>query len=237
MNQEKIGLFLKELRLENGLTQEQFAEDFAVSNRTVSRWENGVHLPDLGLLIAIAQFYNVSINELIDGERKSEMKSNEFDTTIEKVAAYADQDKRTYRYRIRKTVGYGFILFGFFLIITFLTMMPADSSWGSFYSVIGTLFISIGITYILAMTQFWKRILLSISAFVVIMAVLLYADYLGVKHQNQVPRFVHSKIYYGGSDYIIYESFFYTALYHIETKDVKIVDAQEIEMYDPKEDK
>lgn len=41
MNQIKIGQFLKELRKEKGLTQEQFAEQFNLSRRTVSRWENG----------------------------------------------------------------------------------------------------------------------------------------------------------------------------------------------------
>lgn len=41
MDQEKVGCFLKELRLEKGLTQEQLAEKFNISNRSVSRWENG----------------------------------------------------------------------------------------------------------------------------------------------------------------------------------------------------
>lgn len=49
MNQQKIGEFLKELRKQKGLTQEQFAEIVNVSNRTVSRWENGNNLPDLDL--------------------------------------------------------------------------------------------------------------------------------------------------------------------------------------------
>ncbi len=42
MNQQKIGIFLKELRREKGLTQEQLAERLNLSNRTVSRWETGV---------------------------------------------------------------------------------------------------------------------------------------------------------------------------------------------------
>ncbi|MGT2667479.1 hypothetical protein ACVRYP_09260 [Streptococcus rifensis] len=79
--------------------------------------------------------------------------------------------------------------------------------------------------------------MISFSAFVSIIAVLVYADYLGVKHQNQVPRFAYSKIYYGGSDYVIYHSFFYTAVYNIETKDVEIVDAKEVEMHEPEENK
>ena len=49
MNQEKIGKFLKELRKQKGLTQEQIAEKFHVSNRTISRWENGNNMPDLDI--------------------------------------------------------------------------------------------------------------------------------------------------------------------------------------------
>lgn len=47
MDQQKIGLFLKELRREQGLSQEQFSEIMNVSNRTVSRWETGRNMPDL----------------------------------------------------------------------------------------------------------------------------------------------------------------------------------------------
>lgn len=72
MNQQKIGEFLKYLRKNKGLTQEQLAEHFCVSSRTVSRWENGNNMPDIDILIELADFYEVDIRELIDGERKSE---------------------------------------------------------------------------------------------------------------------------------------------------------------------
>ena len=72
MDQIKIGTFLKLLRKEKNLTQEQLAEQLGVSNRTVSRWENGNNMPDISLLSEIAEFYDVSIPELIYGERKSE---------------------------------------------------------------------------------------------------------------------------------------------------------------------
>ena len=72
MDQIKIGTFLKLLRKEKNLTQEQLAERLGVSNRTVSRWENGNNMPDISLLSEIAEFYDVSIPEIIHGERKSE---------------------------------------------------------------------------------------------------------------------------------------------------------------------
>ena len=72
MYQKKIGLFLKELRKEKELTQSQLAEQLNVSDRTVSRWETGTNLPDLSVLVELADFYDVDIREIIDGERKSE---------------------------------------------------------------------------------------------------------------------------------------------------------------------
>ena len=68
MNQAAIGSFLKELRKEKGLTQEQLAEQFHVNRRTVSRWETGNNLPDLDLLIELSDYYGV---ELRAGERRA----------------------------------------------------------------------------------------------------------------------------------------------------------------------
>ena len=67
MDQQKIGAFLKVLRKQKGLTQEQIAEKFNVSSRTVSRWENGNNMPDLDVLIEISDFYEVDLRELLDG--------------------------------------------------------------------------------------------------------------------------------------------------------------------------
>ena len=74
MDQHKIGEFLKTLRKEKGITQEQAAEHFGVAGRTISRWETGSNMPDLSLLIEIATFYDVEVGEILDGERKSERK-------------------------------------------------------------------------------------------------------------------------------------------------------------------
>ena len=77
MDQQKVGSFLKELRQEKGITQEQLAEEFHTTNRSVSRWENGRNMPDISLLVELADFYDVDVRELIDGERKSEMMNEE----------------------------------------------------------------------------------------------------------------------------------------------------------------
>ena len=77
IDQIKIGGFLRELRKEKELTQEQLAEKFGVSSRSVSRWENGNTMPELGILVELADYYEVDIKEIIDGERKSEIMEKE----------------------------------------------------------------------------------------------------------------------------------------------------------------
>lgn len=96
MDMKKIGNFLKSLRKEKGLTQEQLAEKFGVSGRTVSRWENATNMPDLSMLIQIAEFFNVEVKEILNGERQSENMNQELKETLEKVADYnnADKEKR-----------------------------------------------------------------------------------------------------------------------------------------------
>ena len=95
MNQIKIGTFMKELRKEKGMTQEQAAERLNVSNRTVSRWETGTNMPDISLLLEIAELYGVSISELIDGERKSENMNDEVKEVASKMSDYAEAEKTT----------------------------------------------------------------------------------------------------------------------------------------------
>ena len=67
MTQENIGKFIAEKRKENRMTQEQFAEKLGVSNRSVSRWENGKTMPDYSLLPAICETLKVNISELLEG--------------------------------------------------------------------------------------------------------------------------------------------------------------------------
>lgn len=94
MDLKKIGCFLKELRKEKGVTQEQIAEIFGVSGRTVSRWETGTNMPDLSILIPIAEYYNVEVKEILNGERKSESMNDELKETLLKVADYSEMEKK-----------------------------------------------------------------------------------------------------------------------------------------------
>ena len=88
MDQYKIGLFLKQLRKEKNLTQEELAEEFGVSRRTVTRWETGYNMPDLSLLVEISDFYNVDLREIFNGERKLEKMNKELEETVKQACEY-----------------------------------------------------------------------------------------------------------------------------------------------------
>lgn len=110
MDQKKIGALLKELRSEKGLTQEQFAEIVNVSNRTVSRWENGNNMPDLDILIQISDYYEIDLRELLDGERKSEKMNKEMEETVLKAVDYTNTEIERYTKRVHLLLLIGVIL-------------------------------------------------------------------------------------------------------------------------------
>ena len=116
MDQKKIGGFLKELRKEKGVTQEQLAERFFVSGRTVSRWETGSNMPEVDLLIQLADYYEVELRELLDGERRSENMDEEMKETVLKVADYSNEEKRKLSRRMCILFSVGVVLFTFYLV-------------------------------------------------------------------------------------------------------------------------
>lgn len=100
MNQQKIGQFLKELRSEKKLTQAELAEMLGVTNRSVSRWENGVTMPDFDLLIELAKSYDVEVMEILDGERKDNSMDKQTEELLLKVADYDNEERNFFTKRM-----------------------------------------------------------------------------------------------------------------------------------------
>ena len=69
MNQVEIGKYIFELRKEKNMTQEQLAEKMGVTNKSISRWENGNTLPDISLLVQLSDILNTTLPELINGRK------------------------------------------------------------------------------------------------------------------------------------------------------------------------
>ena len=68
MKQEKIGKFIAECRKKQKLTQEQLANKIGVTNKSISRWENGKTMPDISLFEPLCNELNISVSELLQGE-------------------------------------------------------------------------------------------------------------------------------------------------------------------------
>jgi len=117
MDQQKIGRFLKELRKEKGVTQEQLAEQFSVSNRTISRWENGNNMPDLDILIEISDYYEVDLREILNGERKSENMNKEMKETVLQAVDYTNTEAERCNKRIRICNSIAMGLFVLYMLI------------------------------------------------------------------------------------------------------------------------
>jgi transcriptional regulator with XRE-family HTH domain len=124
MDQKKVGAFLKYLRREKNITQEQLAEAMSVSNRTVSRWETGSNMPDLDVIIELSDYYNVDLKEL-DGERKSEKMNQDVKETVLKVADYSNDEKMKLMKKLHFFSWIGVVSFIIFMVLE--TMSLADS--------------------------------------------------------------------------------------------------------------
>ena len=69
MNQEKIGKFISNVRKDKKLTQRQLADKLGITDRAISKWENGKSMPDLSLLKPLCDILGITINELFAGQK------------------------------------------------------------------------------------------------------------------------------------------------------------------------
>lgn len=133
MNQEKIGKFISMVRKGKKLTQKQLADKLGITDRAISKWENGKSMPDLSLLTPICDILDISINELLSGEYIKN-KEDELENNIVNAINYSNKKKNLYEL--------GFFLFIlFFGILTIIISMSVFSTpipFTTWYSVIGT---------------------------------------------------------------------------------------------------
>ena len=68
MDQERIGELIKKIRKDNNLTQKDLADKLGVTYQAVSKWENGKNIPDIAILKQISEYFNIDLNDLLNGE-------------------------------------------------------------------------------------------------------------------------------------------------------------------------
>ena len=70
MNPDKVGKFIRKLRKDNNLTQQDLANKYMVTYQAVSKWERGINLPDIGLLKQMSSDFNIDLEDILDGNLK-----------------------------------------------------------------------------------------------------------------------------------------------------------------------
>ena len=156
----KTGRFLQELRKEKRLTQEQIAEQMGVARRTVSRWETGSNMPDLDILLELSDLYEVDLQEILSGERKSEQMNQELKETVLQVADYSNEEKTRLLHRMHWLFMAGLAGFVMFLVITLLGLENTSP-----YEGIGSFGLGIAFGMIILGVIFTSRYAARIRAF------------------------------------------------------------------------
>ena len=128
MNYQKIGSFIGAKRREKNLTQEQLAERLGVSNKTISKWENGKCIPDYSVIEKLCEELDITLAELLDGEEKAPDSSSTYNEEQVKSLLMRVQEletKSNVNVEVGKSVRSG-ITFG-----SALAMVISYTSWHS----------------------------------------------------------------------------------------------------------
>lgn len=152
MNQVKIGKFIAECRKKNGLTQMQLAEKLNITDRVVSKWENGKAMPDSSIMLALCDELKISVNDLLSGEVVIMDNYNEKleNNLLEMVKEKEEADKRLLTLEIVIGVLSSIILFSLLFVASFVQM----EEWlRILLIIIGFVSFLVGATYALKIEQ------------------------------------------------------------------------------------
>lgn len=184
MDTKKIGAFIAMNRKKKGYTQEQLAEKLGVTNKTISRWENGHYMPDLSLLEPLSKELDITLNELLAGEEIVKEEAMEYsEQNLIQTIDYTDKKIKNEHKKI------SLFIFGIGILISLcaFTVFPSESSWGSIYSMIGLLLFVVGIFRELKITSLLKKGLVSTILFALLLGIFFIFDYASVTQFKQPP--------------------------------------------------
>lgn len=204
MNQERIGHFISECRKKKKMTQTELAEKIGVSDKTISNWENARCMPDLSLYKPLCEELDITINDLISGELvKKENYQEKLEENIIETINY------TTKKVLNKDKIFSEIVFVLGLAIIFIafTIFPSESSWGSIYSILGTILSLIGFIKLNKIQNSILKTLLNIGYFLFAIVALIMIDFTNVYLNHVPPRFSYLKE--TGDRIITYKAPFY----------------------------
>jgi len=201
MNQERIGAFIAKCRKNKKMTQSELAEKLGVTDKSIGNWENGRNMPDLSLFKPLCDELDITINELMSGEKISKEKYQEkFEENIVNTIDYSTKKINKYS----NVIGILLVIFGLFISLSAIMIFPSESSWGSIYSVFGIVLFVIGISKLTRNIKISIRLLLILAIFVGSIGILLFTDYINVKRNNEAPMFRETTTYLGGDEEVLY---------------------------------
>lgn len=152
MDQAKIGRFIAERRKTAGLTQMQLAEKLSITDRAVSKWENGRSLPDSSIMLELCKELNITVNDLLSGEVVT-MENNNKETEKNLLALVREKeiaDKRL----LNIEIVLGFITSIFFITLIFVASFVEMQNWiRILLIVVGMVLFAVGIGYCLKIEQ------------------------------------------------------------------------------------
>lgn len=150
MDQIKIGKFIKECRNKNNLTQNELAEKLGITDRAVSKWENGRAMPDSSLMLDLCKELGITVNDLLSGEVVSMNNYNENSEKIilEMVKEKEKNDKLLLRCEILMGV----------VCISIMLALTAVASLVAMKESLRILLILIGLVPLLIATPFMLKI-------------------------------------------------------------------------------
>lgn len=202
MDVKKIGKFIAYNRKNKGMTQEQLGERLGVSNKTISRWENGNYMPDLSLLEPLSEELGITLNELLSGEKIEE---DVLETVEKNLVDTIDYTNNKIENEHRK-ISIILIIIGIILSFTSFTKFDVESYLCSLYSIIGIFILIIGIWRELKVKRLRNKIMIGVAIFVGLLAMLFVVDYTGVITEQRPPIYRYAT---KTTDIITYKNPFY----------------------------
>lgn len=124
MDQIKIGKFIAECRKKNNLTQAQLAEKLNITDRAISKWENGKSMPDSAIMLELCEILKISVNDLLNGEVVSmeNYKEKTEQLILEMSKQKEEKDKQLLSLEILIGILSIIILLGFTFVAAFVEM-------------------------------------------------------------------------------------------------------------------
>ena len=134
MDQVRVGKYIASLRKQASLTQEELGEKIGVTNKTVSRWENGNYMPDIEMLQLLSKVFDVGINDLLAGEKIADedfrQKAEENIIEVATSSAFSFEDRKVYfKRKWRKEHIALFVILGLILIASAVIPLIIDKLW------------------------------------------------------------------------------------------------------------